>query len=509
MATPIIMPRQGQSVESCIIAKWYKQKGDSVNVGDVLFNYETDKATFDEESKVSGVMLDVFFEEGDEVPCLTNVCVIGEKGETADEFNPNPSDKIEEKDNEEKDEEKRVEVKDEEKVVEEVKEEIPEEISEEITGEELDGEISTNDEIKISPRANNVAEKAGVDIRLAKPSGPDGRIIERDIDKLRESGTAMTKAVKSDLLFLPKETVEEGTGLGGKITTEDLEKAKTPVSELPKETQEEQESIKEQEEILEQEVAKEQAPIKEEEKAEEKEGEKAEEFERVRVTNIRKVIANAMQTSLSNSAQLTLNTSFDASDIMKYRKELKASEKLSEDENITINDIIVFVVARTLLNHKDLNAHFLGDEILYFKNAHIGVAVDTERGLMVPTLMSANQKTLREISNETKELASNCKKGTINPDILKGASFTITNLGTLGVESFTPVINPPQLGILGVNNINMRIKKIDKKLAYYPAMGLSLTFDHRGIDGAPAAKFTQELVNNLENFTEKYKDSII
>lgn len=450
MATPVIMPRQGQSVESCIISKWYKAKGDTIEVGDFLFNYETDKATFDEEAKVAGVLIDVFFEEGDEVTVLTNVCVIGKPGESTDEFNPNKD--------------TGVAGKEETKVAEPQKAE-----GAKVKSTQIIQTANQSGAIKISPRAKNLASKTGADERFANPTGPYGRIIERDIIELRENGPIVTKAAGDALVSMPVGKVVQGTGLGGRITTDDLKKAGESVkSEIEQDYQ-----------------------VKSD-------------FERVKLTNIRKVIAKAMHNSLANSAQLTLNASFDATGIMNYRKKLKSRKKTSDTENITLNDIIVFVVSRTLLNHKAINAHFMDEEIFLFKNAHIGVAVDTERGLMVPTLFDANLKSLKEISNETKALANDCKEGKISPDALRGATFTVTNLGTLGVESFTPVINPPQAGILGVDNIVTRVKEINEQYLYYPAMGLSLTFDHRAIDGAPAARFLQELKNNLENFSILY-----
>ncbi len=139
--------------------------------------------------------------------------------------------------------------------------------------------------------------------------------------------------------------------------------------------------------------------------------------------------------------------------------------------------------------------------MLYFKNVNMGIAVDTERGLMVPTLSDANLKSLNEISAEVKKLVKDCQTGTVNPDLLKNGSFTITNLGTLDVESFTPVINPPQTGILGVNNIVQRAREVDGEIEFYPAMGLSLTFDHRALDGAPAARFLKDLKISLESFS--------
>jgi pyruvate dehydrogenase E2 component (dihydrolipoamide acetyltransferase) len=186
---------------------------------------------------------------------------------------------------------------------------------------------------------------------------------------------------------------------------------------------------------------------------------------------------------------------------MEYRKQLKKAAEKMETPNITLNDIMIYAVSRVLLNHKDLNAHFLDDRMRYFKHVHMGIAVDTPRGLLVPTLFNADQKSLSEIAVEAKALAYAAQEGNISPDLLTGGTFTISNLGTLGVESFTPIINPPQTAILGVDCIIERVRTVDGKIAVYPAMGLSLTYDHRAVDGAPASRFLMDLRSALENFT--------
>jgi pyruvate dehydrogenase E2 component (dihydrolipoamide acetyltransferase) len=162
--------------------------------------------------------------------------------------------------------------------------------------------------------------------------------------------------------------------------------------------------------------------------------------------------------------------------------------------------MILFAVSRVILNHRSLNANYLDDTMRFFNTVNLGIAVDTERGLLVPTLMHAEKLSLNELSAQAKALIGEAQKGTIAPDKLKNGSFTVTNLGSLGIESFTPVINPPQTGILGVDTITRRIKEVNGEDVTYPAMGLSLTFDHRALDGAPAAKFLKDLVNALENF---------
>ncbi len=441
MAIPVVMPQSGNSVESCIIAEWHKKKGDTVKVGDVLFTYETDKAAFEEEAKVDGILLDVFFQEEDDVPVLTNVCVIGTEGEDISAFVSKAGQEGETQEIVKSDTTEKVDEKEEKEVI-----------------QEQSVVMNDDDFIKISPRAKNLSEKSGVDYRYANPTGPKGRIIERDIDNLIVNGPVVTPAAKNGYLGMNAGNIT-GTGLGGRITTNDLV-ASDAITAQESTTQ----------------------------------------YEEVKLSNIRKVIAKAMHQSLSTTAQLTLNTSFDATEILNYRKKLKANKEQLGLGNITLNDIVLYAVAKTLLKHKELNAHLVEEKMLLFNNVNLGVAIDTERGLMVPTIFNANLKSLNEISVEVKAKAQECQKGTINPDHLKGGSFTVTNLGAMGIESFTPVLNPPQTGILGVSTIVQRAKEVNGEYEFYPAMGLSLTFDHRAVDGAPAAKFLKDLTTNLENF---------
>jgi pyruvate dehydrogenase E2 component (dihydrolipoamide acetyltransferase) len=437
MAISVIMPRQGQSVESCIITKWHKEVGEQVNVGDVLFSYETDKASFEEESPVSGTFLAKLFEDGDDVPCLQKVCIIGNEGESLAEFAESTAE------------------------VAEVSVEIPTQTATQTIDETTGVQDSTpSNSDRVSPRAKSLATKLGIDVHHAQATGPNGRVIERDILLLKEQGVFATSAARLSGEAVPA----SGTGMGGRAVVADLNQKLIP------------------------EVQK-QALIN---------VPNGFGYRDEKVANIRKVIAKAMQTSLTTTAQLTLNSSFDASEILQIRAKLKKSKV---DFNVTLTDMILFAVSRVLKDYPDLNAHFLGDMMRYFDQVHLGLAVDTERGLLVPTIFNADQKSLVQISNDVKALVEMSKIGTINPDLLSGASFTITNLGTFGIESFTPIINPPQTGILGVNTIVTRVKDEGGVISTYPAMGLSLTFDHRALDGAPAARFLEALVNALENFS--------
>lgn len=407
MANAVIMPKAGITVESCIIGTWEKKVGDDVKVGDILFTYETDKASFECESTAEGTLLEIFFEDGEEVPCLVNVCAVGAPGEDCSSLRPDGAAT--------------------EPVAQEAPQTKQETVAAPVATESTAVEGKTS---AISPRAKKLAERAGVDASLATPTGPNGRIIERDVREIMNNAPAKAPAAAKAV-----------------------------------------------------EVAAE------------------EEYTDVKFSGIRRAISESMHRSLSTIAQLTHNTSFDATAIVNYRKQLKAMG--GDYAGITLGDIVLYAVSRTLLSHPDLNANMLDDNnIRLFKHVNLGVAVDTPRGLMVPTIFRADEMSLLEISKATKELAAQCREGNISPDKLTGATFTVSNLGSLGVESFTPVINPPQTGILGVCKMIDRVRKgADGNIEIYPAMVLSLTYDHRAVDGSPASRFQKELGENLEKFT--------
>lgn len=434
MATAVIMPRQGQSVESCIITEWKKKVGDKVSVGDVLFSYETDKSAFDEAATAEGTLLKVFAAEGDDVPCLETVCIIGNEGEDISSLIP-------------KKEENSAAPAD--APAEEKKEEAPVKVSEEATGTAT----AEGGRLKISPRARNLAAKTDADISKAVPTGSSGRIIERDVQKVLDAGLTVSAETSEKLLRGEKVIFAEPKAEEFHIPAAAPE-AKTGYTDE-------------------------------------------------KLSQIRKVISKSMHTSLTELAQLTLTTSFDASALVALRASLKTGGEAMGIGNITYNDMILFAVAKTLATgkYKALNANLIGgDTMRYFDGVHLGIAVDTERGLMVPTVFDAQKLTLSELAKQAKTLAADCQSGKANPDVLKGASFTISNIGPTGIESFTPVINPPQTAILGVCSLTKRIKEKDGAPVFYPCIPLSLTIDHRAVDGAPAAKFLSELVRNLENF---------
>jgi len=415
MAIPVLMPRQGQSVESCILGQWYKSVGEEVREGDILFSYETDKASFEEEAKEDGVLLATFFEEGDEVPVLVNVAVLGNEGESFDEFKPGNETTA---------------------VPAELAEEKPEVIEFEVE------DNSPDKRIRISPLAKKMAEKLGVNIQVVKGTGPHGRIIARDVE------SATQKIAEPTVMKTAPKTVAQQPAI-----------------------------------IL----------------------ESGDDFEIKSIPNIRKLIANAMYQSLQNSAQLTHHMSADARKMMKLRKKFKkefAEETLSQ--NVTINDLVCFAVIRALKIFPQVNTHYHDDKMKWFKKVHLGLAVDTDRGLMVPALKNADDLSITGLSSQLKQLSTAARNGNINPDLLSPAeaTFTVSNLGNYGVEMFTPVINLPQTAILGVCTIVPRPKEIeDGVYGFVPMIGLSLTYNHQALDGGEATLFLAEIKNQIENLS--------
>ena len=225
------------------------------------------------------------------------------------------------------------------------------------------------------------------------------------------------------------------------------------------------------------------------------------EYVDVKFSGVRKATAKGMMKSLSTMAQLTHYHTFCATALLALRKQIKANGEAMGMPNITLNDMVLFAVSRIILHHPDLNAIMPEENVLRkYSHVHLGMAVDTPKGLFVPTIFNADQMSLAEISVEAKRLAKICQEGKATPDMLAGATFTVSNVGSLGVEMFTPIVNPPQVGILGVCGTTTRIKEVNGEIKPYQAMGLCLTYDHRAVDGSPASRFVKELCNALENF---------
>jgi len=311
----------------------------------------------------------------------------------------------------------------------------------------------------VSPRARICAGRKGVNASLLEGSGPHGRVIERDVREAvdRVKLSPLARRIREEN---PSLTAAPGTGLAGRVTGRDLQQQENTMGD----------------------------------------------YEIKPLTNIRRLIARSMYDSLRNSAQVTHHLGADARRIRELRKVYKKAHEGGAEEDITINDLICYATVRVLMKYPQVNAHFLGDSVKQFRGVHLGIAVDTDRGLMVSVIRNADRMSITDLSVEIKKSAAACRKGNIDPELLsaEAASFTVSNLGNYGVEMFTPVINLPQVAILGVNTIVLRPKELEEGVVgFVPYIGLSITYDHRAIDGGEATRFVSEVALEIENLDPK------
>jgi pyruvate dehydrogenase E2 component (dihydrolipoamide acetyltransferase) len=434
MAHEVILPIQGQSVETCLILGWKKKVGDTVQEGEALVEVETDKASFEIPAPVSGTLLAIYRQQGEDVPVLAPLASIGQPGEAVQpgEAGVGP---------------------------------VPAAPSAASAGPAAAavqpreaGATSrrAGSRTAISPRARRLAERSGLSAAEAaaalpqgRGSGPGGRILERDVRQaLQARGTSPARAATPAKPAAPAVAPTPAPASRGFATD-----FPGPVTEVP-------------------------------------------------VKGVRKVISERMLASMAGSAQYTLHAWANAEILTAYRQRLKSSDEGLELQGVTIGDMVNFAVARTLAGHPEVNAHFAEGRILQFARVHLAFAVDTPRGLIVPVIRNADSLSLRRLAAEGARLAQACQDGTVSAEALSGGTFTVTNLGPLGVVFFTPVLNPPQVAILGVGGIELRPvpdAAAPGGMAFRPHIALSLTANHQVLDGAPAARFLAELARNIEN----------
>ena len=441
MATIVVMPQLGNSVESCIIVEWMIAEGDTVAVDQTLASIETDKSTMEVPSTAEGTVLKLLWEEGDEVPVKDPLIIVGEPGEDISGLVPGGDAAPAEAD-----------------APAEQAAAAPEAAAPAFATERATGAVS--------PRARALAASNGVDASaIAEGSGPHGRVIERDVAAAIAAGPVLTSAARAAGV-----SAAEGTGIGGRVSVADAGRtaeaapaaaavaAPAAAADFP--------------------GASTSAPLK----------------------GVRKVVAKRMMESLTSTAQLTLNTTANAAGILAMRKKVKNADEALGLNKITLNDLVCFAVSRTLLKYPVFNAHLEDGVLTEFEQVHLGFACDTPRGLLVPVIRSAQALGLKAFSDEAKRLAGGAIDGSLSPEFLSGGTFTVSNIGSFGIETFTPVINLPQTAILGVGAITPRpTVAADGSIGVEQRLNLSLTIDHQVIDGADGARFLRDLVAAIEN----------
>jgi pyruvate dehydrogenase E2 component (dihydrolipoamide acetyltransferase) len=418
MATPVEVPKLGNTVEECLIAKWRKHKGEQVSAGEVVAEIETDKATFEVTAPADGTILDTFFDEGALVPVFTNLFVIGAPGECVDAFRPQGA------------------------AAPAVKEAAAPTAAPEAPKAARPAPAASSG--PLSPRARRFAAEHDFHPAAVAGSGPAGRVLENDLrQQFYESPRVSSLANKR--IAEGMEIGGEGSGTGGMVLSSDL------VPPGPAAT---------------------------------------------RMSGIRATIGRRMRESLATTAQYTLHTSANAGGLLLLRAKIKASTGVPD---ININDLVTFCAIQALLAVPDVNVEFIDGKIHKHREVHMAFACDTPRGLMVPVVRDAHTLTAGQLSVKMKELTAQAVKGAVSPDDLSGGTFTVSNLGGLGIESFTPVLNPPQVAILGVDSIQLKPVRREGRIEFIDAIGLSITFDHQVIDGAPGARFLKVVKEKIEN----------
>ena len=427
MAEIINMPRLSDTMEEGTLAKWFKKVGDSVKEGEILAEIETDKATMEFESFHDGVLLHIGIDEGSTAPVDSIIAVIGSKGEdissiikgvNAVEEEPKPV--VEEEPKPVVEEEPKPVVEEESKPVveEEPKPVVEEESKPDIKQASLSNE--STDRILISPLARKLATEKGIDIKLVKGSGDNGRIIKRDIDSYKPTNYSQ--------FIQPRPSITESSNESQNST-------------------------------------------------------------------MRKAIAKRLSDSKFSAPHYYLNIECEMDNMISFRKQFVNTQNIK----ISFNDIIAKAVSLSLARHPKVNSRWYDEKIVFYDHVHLGVAVAVEDGLIVPVVKYANSKDLPEINSEIKDFAERAKNKKLTPAEIEGSTFTISNLGMFGIESFTSIINQPNSAILSVGAIMEKPIVKNGDIVVGNTMKLTLACDHRTVDGATGSLFLKTLKEYIEN----------
>jgi pyruvate dehydrogenase E2 component (dihydrolipoamide acetyltransferase) len=457
MAEELFIPKLGQTVEEVTIIEWLVEDGSKVDAGMPVLDVETDKAVFPIEATVSGYLHKGPYKAGDVVPVLTVVGIIGKK---EDSFLINPSERV------------------------------TSSISEQsMAGEEQIQaarpptasvtELTTTSHRFISPRAKKLAQAKNVDLSGVKPTGYVGvRIVERDVLQYLSN---LPKATPVALNVASQAGIDisqvQGTGIRGMITKADIHQAvKEKSLTIDQTSKTDKETGKE--------------PIT---------GDLI--LNRIPIKGVKGIIFDRMGTSVHTTARVTLFMEVNATELVQIREKLKTKVAESWGFSPGYNDLLGIIVARTLKEFPYMNARVNQDntEIEWLAQVNIGLAVDTDKGLIVPVIKNADQKGLREFGEEFRALVDRARSGRSLLDDIQGGTFTITNLGMYDIDAFTPVINLPEAAILGVGRITSKYVPVNNQPVIQQIINLSLVFDHRLVDGAPAARFLQRIKDYIEN----------
>jgi pyruvate dehydrogenase E2 component (dihydrolipoamide acetyltransferase) len=443
MAQEIVLPQWGMEMQDATIVKWLKQEGDSVQVGESLVEVETAKIETEMESTASGVLAHILVPEGATVPTRTVLAIVAAPGEQV----PRPPGAA--------------------PSVTTASATTPATPS---SATSAPPRLAGQGVPQVVPAARRLAQERGVDLAQVQGTGPGGRILLEDVQRAIDARTAAPPApsgVSVQVTPVARRMAQQhgidlsqvaGTGPRGRILSEDVERA----------------------------IAAQAQPTAQP---------TAQPAQVVPIRGIRQTIATRMLQSLQTMAQVTLTTEVDVTDAMKLREGLARHWK---DGGLSPLHLVIKASAQALKEHPRMNAMQRENEVALVQEINVGVAVSLPEGLIVPTIRRADEKHLAQIASESRDLANKAREGKASYEEVTGGTFTITNLGAYGIDAFTPIINTPQVGILGVGRVVEKPAVYQGEIVKRSMMFLSLTFDHRAIDGAPAAEFLNTVKGHLE-----------
>ncbi len=442
MAEKIIMPKTGMAMEEGVIIEWLIKEGDKVSQGDIVAEIETDKSTMELESDYNGTILKILYPAGTTVPVVKTIAWIGDPGEELPEEEEAPAA---------------------EPAAEEapVKETSAAPASAPAAGVQAGTPKaeSVGDRVKATPAARRAAGEKGVVLSEVQPSGKHGEVREGDVLAAPAvSATPLAARIAADQnISLSGIT---GSGFAGKVFKADLSALSSMSAAVDEDF----------------------VPNYED--------------QYVKLTQIQKITGKRMLQSHIEIPVVTEDVKADVTELLAVRKSLNESL----DAKISINDFVMLATARMLRLNPRMNSQLAGDDQLLYKGRiNLGMAVATPRGLLVPVINDADMYSITGMAAATKEMTLKGRDGKLQVDDMEGGTFTVSNIGMYGVTSFTPIINQPQAGILGVCAIEDQLKMIDGEIVNRKIMGLSLTFDHRIVDGAEAAMAIKTVKDFLES----------
>jgi pyruvate dehydrogenase E2 component (dihydrolipoamide acetyltransferase) len=456
MAHEVVMPQLGLSMDTGLIVRWLKNPGDPVQKGDLILEVESDKSIVEVEATDEGFLHILAGPDSGAIPVGKVIAYLLAEGErppkeailpgslAGDDLTAGPRQTGK---------------------------------SDLVLPEARPENRVRSGRLPSSPAARRRARELGIDWRQALPTGSRGQIKERDVLALAAKGDSRPVSQGTHITPVAKRLAESmGLDLGelarlhpGKrLERSDVELAVRQVIEKAA--------------SLEQSGP--QPPIASLQTSHEP------------LSALRRLIAERMSKSAHTTAPVTLATKVDATELVELREAIKKDrpERIPPSYNV----LLAALVARALVDHPRLNASLRDDEIVFHETVNIGIAVDTERGLVVPVLCDVQTKSLPVLAEETDQLLTRAAQGKALPDELAGGTFTITNLGVYDIDAFTPIINLPECAVLGVGRLVPELILIDGQPANRTMLTLSLTFDHRLVDGAPAARFLQRVKQFVE-----------